>query len=150
MVSSALRIEGVTPSTAGMASIIALRGAQEDETGIVMPVRPAQAIYASFRHIQVLPDTRLQDGVPLYKLRILDSLIDRVTSTGARGKGATPAFSAGLGRAAPRDEGRVDSLIIDLSKGLRAADRAATREPGSSSYRAGFLPLPGAFVDLVA
>jgi hypothetical protein len=128
-----------------MASIIAIRSAQSDAEGVVMPVRPAQAIYANFRHIQVLPDTRLQDGVPLYKLRILDSLIERMAAPGPQRNGGI-LHAAAMGGTAPRDEGGVDRLIGDITRGLRASGQS----PGTSSYRAGFLPLPGAFVDLVA
>jgi len=133
-------VQGVTPSTTiGMAQVIAVRSAQSDQ-GIVMPVRPAQAIYASFRHIQLLPDSRLQDGIPLYKLQILDSLIERMYATGHGGQGQAASGSAAARTA--RDEGGVDRLIGELSKSLRAG--------GGNSYRAGFLPLPGAFIDLVA
>jgi hypothetical protein len=141
-------VQGVTPSTTiGLAKVIAVRSARLDDQGVVMPVRPAQAIYANFRHIQLLPDSRLQDGVPLYKLQILDSLIERMSP--AQG-GAFQGEPAGTKAIVPRDEGGVDRLIGDLSQSLRAAGQAATRGTGSSSYLAGFLPLPGAFVDLVA
>ena len=158
MVGSVLRMaDGISAtSTAGIGSIVAVRGARDDATGIVMPVRPAQAIFASFRHIQVLPDSRLQDGVPLYKLRILDALMDRAaagTQTGssaAAASGGSRAGWDGLGGPSPsRTESSVDALIVDLSQKLRATDgRAGAQSP--AGYRAGFLPLPGAFVDLVA
>jgi len=136
MVGSALRItDGISASsTAGIGSIVAVRGARDDATGVVMPVRPAQAIFASFRHIQVLPDSRLQDGVPLYKLRILDALIDRAALGPAQATGA-------------RTEKGVDTLISDLSQRLRTGGAGGE---GPGGYRAGFLPLPGAFVDLLA
>jgi hypothetical protein len=144
-------VQGVTPSaTVGIAQVIAVRSAQLDNQGVVMPVRPAQAIYANFRHIQLLPDSRLKDGVPLYKLRILDSLIERMYATGTQGGAGDVPSAAGTNANVPRDEGVVDRLIGDLSRGLRAAGQAASRGSGTSSYRAGFLPLPGAFVDLVA
>ncbi len=106
----------------GMISMTALRYAQPGSVQPVMPVRPAEVINANFRHIQVQPDSRLQDGVPLYKLRILDMLIDRLS----------PKPPSAV------DAGSIDSVIVEMSKGLRGA------------YRAGFLPAPGAFVDLVA
>jgi hypothetical protein len=65
-----------------------------------MPVRPAEQIYANFRHIQVRPDSRLEDGIPLYKLKILDALIDSLSRTDAsKGRGAA-AGQGGVGLAA--------------------------------------------------
>jgi hypothetical protein len=134
-----------TAATVGVASITALRYAQSDGYGVVMPVRPAQALFAAFRHIRLLPDTRLQDGVPLYKLRILDTLIDELSPGAASPARGARAASGSLGGART-----VDRLIGELAGGLRAAEEGAARGVRSSAYRAGFLPLPGAFVDLVA
>jgi hypothetical protein len=138
-------VQAVSPSTS-VANLVAVRSAQADAPGVIMPVRPAQAIYASFRHIDVLPDSRLADGVPLYKLRILDSLIDRLSQVQGNGSGGAAAISA----AARRDPASVDRWIADLAGGLRAAGGSSARGGVSASYRAGFFPLPGAFVDLVA
>ncbi len=141
-----------TGATVGVASITALRYAQSDGYNVVMPVRPAQAILASFRHIQVLPDSRLQDGVPLYKLRILDTLIDQLAAVHRGFSPGDVKRSSGVSSEAVRvgGAGGVDRLIGDLARGLRSAEAAAFRGSGGSAYRAGFLPLPGAFVDLVA
>jgi hypothetical protein len=111
-------------SQVGVISMTAVRYAQPASSEPVMPVRRAQLVYANFRHIQVQPDSSLQGGVPLYKLKILDTLIDHLSPK----------------QAAPRvDAASIDSVITGISQGLRGA-----------SYRAGFLPAPGAFVDLVA
>jgi hypothetical protein len=132
----------MSASAAGARTIAALRSVRTDDYDVVVPVRPVQAIYASFRHVRVVPDTRLQDGVPLYKLKILDSLIEQLSPGYARAAGA-PGEGTGKAEA-------VDRIIGDLSGSLRASKAAAGGGPGSSAYRAGFLPLPGAFVDLVA
>jgi len=156
----------------GVVSMTALRYAQADAGDVVMPVRPSQAVYANFKHIQVRPDSRLDDGVPLYKLKILDTLIDHLSAK------RPPAAV---------DAGSIDSTIIEMSRSMRAAGGgfsaagggfsaagggfgaagggfsaagggfggaangigAADGGPGAS-YRAGFLPPPGAFVDLMA
>ena len=56
-------IQGVTSGgQVGVAAITALRYAQSDGPDMVMPVRPAELIQANFRHIQVRPDSRLEDG----------------------------------------------------------------------------------------
>ncbi|MGO9309459.1 MAG: hypothetical protein ACLQDL_10605 [Spirochaetia bacterium] len=121
---------GVTANThVGVVSMTALRYAQADAGDVIVPVRPAQLIYANFKHIQVQPDSRLQDGVPLYKLKILDTLIDNLAQKNP----------------APRADSRsIDGVIAEMSRVFRG--------PGGSAhaYRAGFLPAPGAFVDLLA
>jgi len=122
-----------------MVALTAVRYAQADAPGVIMPVRRAQMVYAQFAHIQVQPDSRLQDGVPLYKLQILDTLIDKM-SRSARAPGAAQPGTAGA-RPAPTS---IDAVIAGLSNELRSGGGAA------ASYRAAFLPAPGAFVDLVA
>ncbi len=103
---------------------------------VVMPVRPAQIVYANFKHIQVRPDSRLQDGVPLYKLRILDTLIDQLSPKSESGHGGSVDGSR---------QASIDSVMItEMSSELRPAGGS------DGAYRAGFLPAPGAFVDLVA
>jgi hypothetical protein len=122
---------------AGIVAITAIRYAQ-DRQNIVMPVRPSQAIYANFTHIQVRPDSRLENGVPLYKLRILDTLIDQYSR-----KGPLTAAGPGKGPSLAVDQRSVDQLIGQIASELRP-------RVGGAPYRAGFLPEPGAFVDLVA
>jgi hypothetical protein len=48
------------------------------------------------------------------------------------------------------DETAVDRMVADLATVARGAREASLRAPGASAYLAGFLPLPGAFVSLVA
>jgi hypothetical protein len=129
----------------GVVAITALRYAQSDGVDVVMPVRPAQQIFANFRHIQLRPDSRLEGGVPLYKLRILDSLIDHLSRAEGAGAaaGSRPAAGAGAERGMLNAVG-VDSAIASLQEMLRTGGR------GGPAYRAGTLPEPGAFVDLVA
>jgi hypothetical protein len=116
----------------GVIALTAVRYAQSDAGQIVLPVRPAQLINANFRHIQLRPDSRLEDGIPLYKLRILDSLIDQLSRVA--GGSSQPLTSA--------DAGSIDSLLAGMSREIRSA--------GASPYRGGFFPEPGALVDLVA
>ncbi|MGA2640606.1 MAG: hypothetical protein ABSG21_06850 [Spirochaetia bacterium] len=113
----------------GEVLMTALRYAQPDAGDVVVSVRPAQLISANFKHIQVRPDSRLEDGVPLYKLKILDTLIDHLSL-----KNPVPRF----------DSSSIDSMIVEMSNGFRAP------RGSGQSYRTGFLPAPGAFVDLVA
>jgi hypothetical protein len=129
-----------TGSQVGMISMTALRYAQPAAGQPVMPVRPAELVYANFRHIQVRPDSRLDSGVPIYKLKILDTLIDHLSP--GRAAGREGSARAGAARV---DAASIDSLIVEMSRGLRGAEHG---RPGG--YLAGFLPPPGAFVDLVA
>ena len=131
-------VEGVTAGgQVGLVALTAVRYAQPDAPGVVMPVRRAQMVYASFKHIQVCPDSSLKDGVPLYKLRILDTLIDQLSRAGAAG--------GERGRSGMRAEGAsIDGLITGMAKLLLPAGTAG------DAYLPGFLPEPGAFVDLAA
>ena len=114
----------------------ALRYAQADAE-VVIPMRPAQIVHANFRHIQALPEWRLQDGVPLYKLRILDALIDQFSP-----KERTP----------PVDSESIDLTIGEMSRWLRGTGMTpSTSSHGmAEAYRARFLPAAGAFVNLLA
>jgi hypothetical protein len=130
-------IQGVSSGgQVGIVAITAMRYAQSDGGTVVVPVRPAQMINASFKHIQMRPDSRLQDGVPLYKLKILDSLIDHMAK-------ATPN-GAGLVGKSGVDAVTIDGLIATMSGSARAEAGTA------AAYRAGFFLEPGALVDLVA
>jgi hypothetical protein len=135
-------VQGVSSgSQVGVVAVAAVRYAQADGPGVVLPVRRAELLYANFRHIQVRPDTRLEDGIPLYKLKILDTLIDSY----ARGAGESGAGgNTGAGnRPAPRAD-TIDQLISAAAKNLRSEGS------GRAAYRVGFLPAPGTFVDVAA
>lgn len=51
-----------------------------------VPVSPAQSAYARFEHLRAVPSP--EGGVSLFKLRVLDNLIDRLLAEGQRGPGA--------------------------------------------------------------
>ncbi len=121
----------------GVQSMAALRYPGADGYDVVVPVRPARAVHASFRHIEVLPDIRVQDGIPLYKLQILDALLEYYSAPARRDFPSEQAPAADGTR-----EATANILVNGLSRG--------TRSPAPGSYRAGLLPLPGALVDLVA
>ena len=104
--------------------------------------RRAEMLYANFRHIQVRPDTRLEAGIPLYKLKILDTLIDSLTRGAGKRESRAGRRCAGT-RAAPSAD-TIDQMISAAARNLRADGS------GGAAYREGFLPAPGAFVDLAA
>ncbi len=47
---------------------------------LTVPVNPVHAPYARFKHIQGVPAR--DGGVPIFRLRVLDNLIDRLISRG--------------------------------------------------------------------
>jgi hypothetical protein len=129
-------------SQVGVVAVAAVRYAQADGPSAVLPVRRAELLYANFRHIQVRPDTRLEDGIPLYKLKILDALIDSFARVSGEPGGARGSIGAGKKPTPSADT--IDRVISAVAKNLRS------ESSGSAAYRAGFLPAPGAFVDLAA
>jgi hypothetical protein len=153
-------VQGVSSgSQVGVVAMAALRYARPGGPSVVLPVRRAEMLYANFRHIQVRPDTRLDAGIPLYKLKILDTLIDSLTRgageaaklgagsavvRGAREAGPAAMESLSGGRRPAPSADTIDQVISAVAKDLRNDGR------GGAAYRAGFLPAPGAFVDLAA
>jgi hypothetical protein len=153
-------VQGIgSGSQVGVVAVAALRYAQSGGPNVILPVRPADLVYANFRHIQVRPDTRFEDGIPLYKLKILDTLIDSFTrvageaaAAGSDAAGRPGAAVGAVGAMAGTSSGRrpvpsadtIDRLITSMAGELRSAGR------GGAPYRARFLPEPGAFVGLAA
>ena len=45
---------------------------------ITVPLKPSQSVYARFKHITAIPAKINSEGIPVYKLRILDNLIERL------------------------------------------------------------------------
>ncbi len=124
-------IEGVgSIRTVGTAALSALAFTGSEGARIALPVRPALAPYALFKHIRAVPDSSLKNGIPMYKLAILDRLIERLSS------------SASSGRAREVTTANIDDVITDLSREFRTRSAIA--------FRGGALPDTGLVVDLVA
>jgi transposase len=103
-----------------------------------VPVLASQALYGNFKHVYGVPQ---ENGVSIDRIKVLDSLIERLASLKR-----DPAFAA-RERTASRglSNGRLDALIEQYGKELRSA--LAT--PLASSYASA--PLQAAMVfDLVA
>jgi len=76
---------------------------------ITVPVNPAHTVYARFKHIRGVP---AQDGgTPLFRLRVLDNLIDRLLNFHE----TVPAVQ----RLQDLETQAVDTLISDLQNRLR-------------------------------
>ena len=52
---------------------------------LAVPLTPARAVSTHFRHITAVPTLKAGSSVPMYKLRILDNLIEQLS--GKKGKG---------------------------------------------------------------
>jgi len=98
---------------------------------VPVPVRPFYSISAVFKHISVVPSNVGNNGIPLYKLRILDNLLDRFIRNGnAKHLKIT--------------EKNVDSLIDEFSNKLKLQSFAGGR------YEILFRPEKGLIINLVA
>jgi hypothetical protein len=101
---------------------------------IAVPVHPAQAAYARFKHIQGVPAP--EGGAPIFRLRVLDNLIDRLLRYGH----AAPA----IGQPQSLGEAVIDPLIGRLQGLLHAH---LLRVPPSFG---GLFPETGMLIDLTA
>jgi len=72
-------VQRATAAASGLfLDVMRIRGLQNER--LSLPVKPAYSTYARFEHIRGVPAA---DGaVPIFKLRILDKLIDRLLSYG--------------------------------------------------------------------
>jgi hypothetical protein len=101
---------------------------------ITAPVNPAHAVYARFKHIQGIPAK--DGGAPMFRLRVLDNLIDRLL----RYREEVP----GLEKLAELNPESVDPLINELQSRLRSH---LLQFPSSFG---GNYPETGMLIDLVA
>lgn len=101
---------------------------------ITAPVNPAHAVYARFKHIQGVPAKG--GGAPIFRLRVLDNLIDRLL----RYREEVPGLEK-LGEMNPES---VDPLISELQSRLRSH---LLQFPSSFG---GNYPETGMLIDLIA
>ena len=125
-------IEGITAVRPGIIpNLFALRGMPGK---VAAPVRPINAVYTQFEHVKGIPSEN--GGVPFFKLRILDNLIDRLLSYGRK-----EPESGELKRV---NGDTIDTLIGGLQARLRTAVTA------TQPFFGGFYPETGMLIDLVA
>ena len=101
---------------------------------LLVPVRPINTIYACFKHIKGVPAS--EGGVPVFKLRILDNLIDKLLRYRENIPGVSELVRIELEN--------IDSLIVDLQHRLR------NQVMNSVPFFGGVYPETGMLVDLVA
>jgi hypothetical protein len=100
-----------------------------------VPVHPQSAIYARFRHVVGVSATDPFGGVSLYKLRILDNLIDNFLKSRN-----DPALS-GLGEdlKVPVTQHTLDTVIGALSADLHEALTASQTPPAGLAGESGLV-----------
>ena len=101
---------------------------------ITVPVNPAQAVYARFKHVLGVPS--LDGGAPLFRLRVLDNLIDRLL----RYSEQVPSVE----QLQNLDAEAIDPLISRLQNQLRAHLLQFPSSFGST------FPETGMLIDLIA
>jgi hypothetical protein len=108
-----------------------------------VPVAPINSVYAHFEHLRVVPSP--EGGAPLFKLRVLDKLIDRLLAEGRNVPEAARLSDLAAGQA--------ESLIRELGGRLRerlGSLAALSASAGFGREKRGFAPETGMLFDLVA
>ncbi len=106
-----------------------------------VPVSPAQTPYARFEHLRAVPSP--QGGVSLFKLRVLDKLIDRLLSEGQ----SVPEAA----RLSTLEPAQAQGLLGELGGRLaRRLERLAALPGGWPGRPRGFAPETGMLFELVA
>jgi hypothetical protein len=98
-----------------------------------LPVSPALYIYSHFKHVSGVPASDGVQGVPISKLKILDTLIEQLTRMRKR-----PALFIETGD--ENADKRIDALIEQYQGQIRAVQAAS----GAASYGAVTAPSTGA------
>ncbi|MBN1696718.1 MAG: hypothetical protein JW881_04330 [Spirochaetales bacterium] len=95
---------------------------------VAAPVQRHYIPYARFRHITGVPSGNNSAGVPVYKLRVLDNLIDRLVSGGA-----------GNSFAQEITNDNIDLMIDRAAREVRSRETALRMSPAVFSPRAGIV-----------
>ena len=119
----------VTMQTANIPSLSILTFPRMGAGKLLLPVRPSATLLAGFKHITVIPDPS-REGIPLYKLNALDSLLDGLAGSSEEASGMEVRADS------------IDSIMSIVSS--KVLSRA------SSPFGAGLLPDAGGVVDMVA
>jgi hypothetical protein len=96
-----------------------------------LPVSPGLVIYSHFKHVSGTPAPEGTSGVNITKLKILNTLIDQLEKMKSQP-------SADLGIIDEQDENRVNALIDQYQKQIKAAQSAGIYTPASPATGALF------------
>jgi hypothetical protein len=95
---------------------------------LTVPVRPSMVVYTQFDHIYGVAAKQGQAGVPVNKIKILNTLIDQLV---------TMKRSAGADRAPlPSGDAEIDALIKNYQNEIKQIVRQAGRNPYALPGRA--------------
>ena len=107
---------------------------------LYVPVNPSVAVYTQFTHVKGTPAEKGERGVPVERLRILNTLIDNLVSMKK-----SPVSKE---EAASMDAVSQDALIASYQRQIHTAVESASA-PGTYGL-AGLLPEPGAVFSISA
>jgi hypothetical protein len=120
-------------------NVLRLQNLSSAQGRLEVPVAPFQSVYARFEHLRAVASP--EGGVSLFRLRVLDKLIDRLLA-----EGQDVPEAAQLSRL---DPGQAESLIRELGGQLQK--RLVSALPGGNGGQLrGFATQTGMLVDLVA
>lgn len=126
-------VDSVSSVNSGLfLDVLRIRSLQGDRLSV--PVKSAYTPYARFEHIRGVPSS--DGGVPIFKLRVLDKLIDRLLGYGERVPAASDLRSA--------DSESLDPVVRHLQQRLQHHLLSRTAPFG------GQFPETGMLIDLVA
>jgi hypothetical protein len=89
-----------------------------------LPVSPGMVIYSHFKHVSGTPAPEGTKGVNISKLKILDTLIEQLSKM-------KDQPSADLGNLNESDEKRINALIDQYQKQIKAAQAVSIYTPAS-------------------
>jgi hypothetical protein len=107
---------------------------------LAVPVLASQAPYAYFEHVVGVPASEPGEGVPLERLKILDSLISQLENAKKE-----PVPEPAVGR--ERGKSRIDALIEQYKKEIHAV---ASSPRVSLPYKPAIQAPRGLFINMVA
>ena len=107
---------------------------------LYVPVKPSVAVYTQFTHVKGTPAEHGEKGVPVERLRILNTLIDSLVAMKKNPVTKTEAASM--------DSISQDALIASYQKQIRSVVENAAAQ--GTYGLAGVLPEPGAIFSISA
>jgi len=106
-----------------------------------VPVNPSAVVYAQFNHVHGIAARSGQEGVPVSKVKILNTLIDQLVSM----KSKSTVSKENVTRLS---EPQMDSLIKQYQQKIQTS---VTKSTKANTYGfAGLLPEPGALFSIRA
>ncbi|MDR2467614.1 MAG: hypothetical protein LBD22_01475 [Spirochaetaceae bacterium] len=118
----------INPVTASLLSGAPYIFSAGDSTRTTVPVRPANYIYAHFKHVSGIPAPDGVQGAAVTKLKILDTLIERLSQLRKN-----QAIASQFTDSDVSSEEQIDALIEELRKQMKTAQAASTVMPYAPS-----------------